>query len=232
MTARRNRRQRGAAVFLVVMVLTLLTAVGIFAIRSASLVNVASGHQRQAIQTGQLAEYAARATISELSHSESTKHYVDLVTTSNDSANPADNEKCFATRLSPGVECHPMLVADLLGAVRTRHPEPDRELLRLQTAEDEGSLGPPLTDDGDVTSALEGRFRVEMHDRFDGPLIPGSDASGANEVKSQELTLTTYAQLRMLGAGSGQWCPEDESLPSASVQGMRMHITLPAVPGG
>jgi len=54
--------QRGAAVFIVVMVLTLLTAVGIFAVRSASLADVAAGYDREAAQTSLIAQYATTAT--------------------------------------------------------------------------------------------------------------------------------------------------------------------------
>ena len=52
------RSQRGAAVFIVVMVLTLLTAVGIFAVRSASLADIAAGYDREAAQASLVAQYA------------------------------------------------------------------------------------------------------------------------------------------------------------------------------
>jgi hypothetical protein len=57
----RRRGQRGAAVFMVVMVLTLVTAIGVFSMRSASLVDLASGYNRQNVQAAFIAEYAARA---------------------------------------------------------------------------------------------------------------------------------------------------------------------------
>jgi hypothetical protein len=58
MVIRRRRGQRGAAVFIVVMVLTLLTAVGIFAVRSASMADIAAGYDREAAQTSLVAQYA------------------------------------------------------------------------------------------------------------------------------------------------------------------------------
>jgi Tfp pilus assembly protein PilX len=57
----RRQQQRGAAVFLVVMVLTLVTAIGVFSMRSASLVNLATGFNRQGVQATALAEFGARA---------------------------------------------------------------------------------------------------------------------------------------------------------------------------
>lgn len=58
---RRRTRERGAAVFMVVMVLTLVSAIGVFSMRSASLVDLASGYNRQNVQATFVAEYAARA---------------------------------------------------------------------------------------------------------------------------------------------------------------------------
>ncbi|HEX3776089.1 MAG TPA: PilX N-terminal domain-containing pilus assembly protein [Polyangiaceae bacterium] len=57
-SAGRREGERGAAVFIVVMVLTLLTAVGIFAVRSTSLAEVAAGYDREAAQATLVAQYA------------------------------------------------------------------------------------------------------------------------------------------------------------------------------
>jgi hypothetical protein len=46
---------------MVVMVLTLVSAIGVFSMRSASLVDLASGYNRQNVQAAFIAEYAARA---------------------------------------------------------------------------------------------------------------------------------------------------------------------------
>ena len=64
--ARRRHEQRGAALFLVVMVLTLVTAIGVFSMRSASLVDLATGYSRQSTQATAMAEYASRAAASYL----------------------------------------------------------------------------------------------------------------------------------------------------------------------
>jgi len=63
----RLHSQRGAAVFIVVMVLTLLTAVGIFAVRSASMADVAAGFDREGAQASLIAEYGVTATTAYLS---------------------------------------------------------------------------------------------------------------------------------------------------------------------
>jgi len=60
--ARRRREQRGAAVFLVVMVMTIAAAIGVFSMRSASLADLAVGYSRQSTQATLVTEDTARAT--------------------------------------------------------------------------------------------------------------------------------------------------------------------------
>ena len=64
--------QRGAAVFIVVMVITLLTAVGLFAVRSASLADLAAGYDREGAQAALVAEYAITASAAYLANDPST----------------------------------------------------------------------------------------------------------------------------------------------------------------
>ncbi len=58
--------ERGAAVFIVMLVLTMLTAIGIFAMRAASLSGAASGYERQATQNQAVAECGLAAVVGEL----------------------------------------------------------------------------------------------------------------------------------------------------------------------
>jgi len=57
---RRRRAQRGMAVFLVVLVLTMISAIGVFSMHSASLVDRASGFNRQNVQATTMVEFGAR----------------------------------------------------------------------------------------------------------------------------------------------------------------------------
>ena len=59
--------ERGAAVFVVVMVLTMLTAIGVFAIRAASMANLSSGYDRQNTQNHYVGEYGLLSAVAELS---------------------------------------------------------------------------------------------------------------------------------------------------------------------
>jgi hypothetical protein len=61
-----RRRERGAAVFIVVLIIAMLTAIGMFAATSASLSTTAAGHERLATQTQYLTEYGVNIALSEL----------------------------------------------------------------------------------------------------------------------------------------------------------------------
>lgn len=54
--SRSRSRERGAAVFIVVLLIAMLTAIGFFAAQAASLSTISSGHARQSTQARYLAE--------------------------------------------------------------------------------------------------------------------------------------------------------------------------------
>jgi hypothetical protein len=62
--ARRRADERGATIFVVVLAITLLTGIGLFTVHSSSLLARAAGNQREATQTGYLAELGTLATLS------------------------------------------------------------------------------------------------------------------------------------------------------------------------
>ena len=62
----RQREQRGAAVFIVVLVIMMLTGLGIYAVRSSSLTNRAAGYGRQMTQTHYVADYAVALLVASM----------------------------------------------------------------------------------------------------------------------------------------------------------------------
>lgn len=89
--------ERGAAVFIVVMVLTLLTAVGIFAVRSASLADVAAGYDREASQATIVAQYGSVATAAFLGTPAGSVVATNLVFSKYCQTNSFQNFPCFKT---------------------------------------------------------------------------------------------------------------------------------------
>jgi len=215
--------QRGAAVFIVVMVLTLLTAIGIFAIHSASLVTVASGHVRQGAQTMHFGEYAVRTAIAELGDPTKTSYYVKRA--------EGSPEQCMVNRRlsaasAAAASCYPLQTPDIARSIQNNYAS--ATVLVPQTADTDGSLGPRFTAAGDPTSALEGVFSVEIHDSYRGQPVAGMKAGDAS-ISSRTVTLTGYAQIRMVGPGGAPFCPAANLAQSASMQAVRAFVTLPAV---
>ena len=63
MALRRRSNERGAALFVVVLVITLLTAIGVFAMHATSLAQLGSGYSRRAAAALYLAEMAANIRV-------------------------------------------------------------------------------------------------------------------------------------------------------------------------
>ena len=59
-------RERGAAVFIVVLVIAMLTAIGVFAASSASLSTSSAGHERLATQAQYLTEFGVQVVLAQM----------------------------------------------------------------------------------------------------------------------------------------------------------------------
>jgi hypothetical protein len=219
-------RERGAAVFVVVMVITLLAAIGIFAIRAASLATMASGHVREGAQAMHLAEYYTRAAIGELGDPALTAFYVGQLT-NNQTEQCSVNKSVVATGVgSPA--CFKLMDADILRAIRRGFPT--QTLLVAQTASEAGSLGPRLTSAGTSAAALESTFAVEMHDAYQEEANLSGMKAGDQTFHSWYITFTTFSEIRSAGSGSATFCPAPNMAATANLHAMRAHVTLPLVP--
>jgi hypothetical protein len=228
---RARRHERGAAVFIVVLAVSLLTAIGVFALRSASLVDQAAGYNRQASQTFYLSEYAARAVSAEVGDG-AARNYIDKVATGTDVCYV--NKLLDPNALDPNatyLPCYKLFLNEI-GARVDGHFSGNK-LLSAQSTGAAGSLGPKL----DLTGAImptEGVFVVEMTDPAESTPTPGSAVGGnnpANTFRDVQLTFTAYAQVRPLDAlPDDPWCAANSLSTSASVTSLRAHVTLRNVP--
>lgn len=230
MVRRRHRdRQRGAAVFIVVMVITLLTAIGVFAIRSSSLVDQAAGYDRQGLQTAYLTEYAGRAVTTELGDG-AAKSYLDRIVVGTDECQA--NKNVVPLDPTRPVPCYKLYISEIAGRVQNNFST--STVLDKQAPTAAGSLGGPTGAAGDQT-AIEGVFVVEMTEPYESIPNPGSEqaANAANAFRDVQVTLTALAQVRPIdttGVGTDPWCSVAASSTSASVSGLRAHVTLKNVP--
>ena len=75
-TRHRNAGERGATLFVVVLVITLLTGIGLFTVHSSALLARAAGNERQALQTTYLAELGTLTALSAIGSD--PQAYIDL----------------------------------------------------------------------------------------------------------------------------------------------------------
>ncbi len=174
---RRRRQERGAAVFVVVLAITLLTAIGVFAVHTALMVDQASGYVRLARQTQYLAEYGTLTTATELG-TLAGKTYSDLIY--------QGNSRCRANgALAAGTPCYKFDKAFL----NRRTTAFGNQTILSEASPDTGvpgSLG--------LNADIVGDFTVELTDP--GPVgqpVAGAQAGAGTFIK---VTSTSTAQIR------------------------------------
>jgi Tfp pilus assembly protein PilX len=205
---RARRRARGATVFVVVMAVTLLTAVGLFAAHSATLVDQAAGYDRLANQTRQLAEYAALATTAELG-SGTASAYVQMM--------QSGSQTCSANAGLTGVPCYSM--------TRERLNARTKELSQESLIEDQSGAVENVIGSGDT----QGDFFVELTEpKYVDVGVAGSDLSGTSgsSFRYLRVTATSYANFRPANAAV---CTNAVASISGQ-QSVRAHLIIGPIP--
>jgi hypothetical protein len=222
-----HRNERGAALFVVVMVITLLTAVGIFAARSTSLVDAATGYGRQAAQTLALADYGAKLVASELGEGRAPSVFqlMDL-----------RNQYCPTYGSPAALPLQPCYAFDysqleLRVLQNTGNAGNAYNVVEYQDALNDGSLGPKFADPS-ITSGIDGVVIVELFDPFEIANIKGESAGKAS---GREVTVNSIAQIRPFSAlanraqVNSQWCSNDPASTSASLLSVRSQVLVPTL---
>ncbi|HET9954705.1 MAG TPA: hypothetical protein VFQ61_09375 [Polyangiaceae bacterium] len=208
-----KRGERGAAVFVVVMAVTLLTAIGLFAAHSATLVDQAAGYARLARQSQHMAEFGTQLATAELG-SGAAEAYLQKMS--------QRDVTCTANAGTTGAPCYVFFKADF--AARTNALVGD-VLFRDQSGDVIdviGSHADPsnLTNTvGDVTSEIV----VELTEP--GPVgvpVAGSDLGNNLSFRYQKVTVTSTAQMRPAGFPT---CTEQVASLTGQ-QSMRAHIIV------
>lgn len=214
----RTRRQdaRGAAVFIVVMVVTLLTAVGVFAIRSASLVDVASGYNRQSLQTEYVTDYGVLLTTHELS-TQAASAYTNVAQSGTDD--------CLATsEVNTSVVGSPFCYAFQSEELGQRF---DSSAGLFEESDGlPGTIIDPVGDDPDDADNLEARFVVEMTEAFQTGNVRGADLT-SNQLVPVQVTLTARGFVNPPRSDAAVCV---DAAAAGGIQEVRSHVVLPAVP--
>ena len=223
---RARTNERGAALFVVVMVITLLTAVGVFAARSTSLVDAATGYGRQAAQTLALADYGAKLVASELGQGRSARVFQLM---------DGRNQYCPTYGSPAALPLQPCYAFDYsqleLRVLQNTGNAYNVIEWQSELPDGNGSLGPRFADSS-ITSGVDGVLIVELFDPFEIANIRGESASKAS---GREVTLNSIAQVRPFSIlaqrsqANSQWCSADPESTSASLLSVRSQILVPTL---
>jgi hypothetical protein len=202
--SRRRSAERGAAVFIVVLVIAMLSAIGIFAASAATLSTAAAGHERQMTQTHYLTEYALSLVLADLERAGSLNE-VDaawrqqLIAGTPPQCSINNTPYCFTF------------------VPRTFENKATEEIVEPSSIIAPGSLG--LADIG-------WSFKVELTDRFEASDVPGSDLTGGPHPKNCMVTLNARGIIWPNAVGTQTVA----MATSGAQEALSAQITLPCTP--
>jgi len=194
------------------MVTTLITAIGVFAVRAISQIDQAAGYSRQAAQTIAVAELGTSATLAQLGTGTAGTYVNQMVTSP---------ETCSANGSLGAAPCYKLFRSELDAQTMSLRSE---TLFAPTSSTDTGSFGP--------TADMVGDFVVEMTDP--GPTgrpVAGTDLGGVGtSFKYVKLSLTTTAQVRPVGDAT-ETCNAGVS-SVASKQALRARVVVGPIAQG
>ncbi len=193
--------------FIVVLVITMLTAIGLFAAHAATLSTIASGHQRQMTQTHYLAEYGLSLAIAWLEDKGGAN--VTMV----QAVRPTSGDwRCSAPPAvmpDPPPYCFVIMPQTIEGEVA-------EELLEPPTADAPGSMG---------RAQVGWNFKTELTDIYQMADAAGSDLTSPDRVVSKSCMVTVNTRSIVWPTAVGA---QDEATATAgSQEALSAHITLP-----
>lgn len=195
----RRRSERGATVLVVVCVLTLLSGIGVFAIRSIGKVDQAVGFSRQSSQTMAVAELGTTAALTQIAvlGAEFYSSQMDQGGTCQaNGAFQADRTTCYRMRRDEieGTAGNALFVPTVAGS-------------------ETGSFGPLAGTMGYVSIEMTEKYKTNFP-------VPGQKAGDASYVS---VTMTTTGQVRPVSTDSNE-CVDTAIATSKKV--MRAHTII------
>jgi hypothetical protein len=209
-----RKSERGTTVVLVVMVTTLITAIGMFAVRNISQIDQAVGFSRQSVQTTALAELGTTAAMAQMVAPGSnypTKMVADNVATlSTDNWCQANGG--YAKTL--GSTCYRLKQSEIEDTT-TKANGAETLLEPAVAGSESGSFGP--------LSNITGFVSIELTDRHQANGTPFGTQQGKGGYF--DVTLTTTANVRPITTDPDE-C--GASVPAVTVKKvLRAHVIVP-----
>ena len=215
-----RQAQRGAAVFIVVMVLTLLTAMGVFAVRSASLADQAAGYEREGAQASLVAQYAVTATAAYMATGVSGVILDRLELSKTEPAPPiceANFLSATAQAATPRPPCYRLNLSDL----QTSFSRASSEFVFAPS--NKPTSDPSSTSSLNANETTNATFVVEITEAAKTGVPNAGSGTSSTPVL---MTLTAIAQVRPTAACTNG----GTSAPAAGQQAMRAMITAESTP--
>lgn len=205
--ARGARRQRGASVLIVFLVLTMLTGIGLYAARSSTLSTAAAGSAKQRAQTRYVSEYAIMNAAAALARDPA--RYVNQMPKY---VVPPGDAKCFCAGTIANATCFPLSFAQLEAEAGAPLILPADPIAKIP-----GGFGP---------ATIEADFNIDITDLAPAsPPVAGEALNASSPVKIGylSLTLTATGQLRPASTPSNI---AQNLATSASVETWRAHVVV------
>lgn len=207
-------RQRGAAVFVVVLVITLLAGLGMFAVSQTSMTMRASGFSRHQTQTHYITDYAmygAAAYANDLSHA---LHAV--------ASGGNQDTGCFAystLNTANRKQCCKIMSFDEIDA-RAKQLNNASELIQQPSGSTPGSLGPV---------GIYADMRIELTDCYEGSAESVGQNLASSEPTQQRVrlqyTFTVTGLVRPPQQTAGTW--DTNAAAAAGVEMAQGRVLLP-----
>jgi hypothetical protein len=206
-TARSRRRERGASVLIVFLVLTMLTGIGMYAARSATLSTAVAGSSKQLAQTRSISEYAVMNATAALARDPA--HYVNAMPKYTP---PVGDPKCFCVNAIDNATCFPLSFQQLEAEAGLPLIVPADAAAKIP-----GGLG---------AASIEADFIIDITDLAPAAPPVAGEALNPNSpvnIGYLSLTLTSTGQLRPTSTAANI---AKNLASSASMQTWRAHVVV------
>jgi hypothetical protein len=195
MALKRHSDERGAALFVVVLVVTLLTAIGVFAMHATSLAQLSSGYSRRAAAAMYLAEMAANLRVATIADDGANFHARGKHLPPYDKVPPDDCREAAALKPLLPVDTSAFCAA-MDGPAAVAAANASNASL---AADPEGFFGTMSRPDSPLDQSVMGSIRVEATDEVRAPIpLDGNPLDG----KVQQVTLTVTGTLLPFSTGA------------------------------
>jgi hypothetical protein len=215
-----RKNERGTTVLVVVMAITLITAIGIFAIRNISQIDLAVGYSRQSAQANAFAELGTSAAMAQMIAT-GNGYAVDME--ARDQNDPLKLRPAFSCEANGAYAtaslstCYPLKQDRIDSMTSTNSGE---TLVEPSVAGTEsGSFGP--------IANTTGLVKIEFTEKR--PTNTPIGGFKAGETSASDITMTTIAVVSPISSTSD---PCGDSVATVSVKKvMRSHVIVPPRPG-